>query len=195
MLTQNERDERRVHYLNRFRNRSFEGNLEIDQTDTKEYQQTDRRIKNLEAELSDARAELHILNKAFDTVEREQRVRIAKKSLGVRDQIDALLTDVYARAQQCTKLMGAEKSYKHDLPHAYADVRQYVVNGTYGRQANRRFHQLHIEYYLVQAASRMMWHDNTKKGQPLYERVTKIRNECWARYNEAGNPIDRSATA
>lgn len=195
MMTQNERDERRVHYLNRFRNRSFEGTLEIDQTDTKEYQQADRRIKNLEAELQDARTELHILNKAFDTVDREQRVRVAKKSLGVRDQIDAVLEQVFDRTRQCTKLTGDGKSYKHDLPHAYADVRQYVVNGTYGRQTNRRFHQLHIEYYLMLAAARIMWHDNTKKGQPLYERVTKIRNECWARYNEAGNPIDRSATA
>jgi hypothetical protein len=195
MLTTNERKERRTHYLNRFRNRSFGGKLEIDQTETKEYQQIDRRIKNLEAELQESRHELYELNRAFDVVSREEVVRKAKKLLGVRDEVDALLTEVYERAQQCTKLKGADKSWKHRLPHAYGDVRQYVKSGVYGREANRRFHQLFMEYELMQSAMRVMWHDNSKKGQPLYERANKVRNECWERFNNAGRPIDKSAAA
>lgn len=197
MLTQQERAEWRTHYINRFRNRSFDGTLEIDQTETKEYQQIDRRIRKLENELQDARQELYELNQAFDTISREETVRKSKAQFGVRPEIDALLGEVYQRCQQATKLMGSDYSYRHELPNAYAYVRNWVVNGTFGtgrysaHDGDYEYHPLHIEYQLLVDAGRIMYHDNTKKGAPLCERVQSARMKAWERYADADHPVTK----
>jgi uncharacterized protein YdcH (DUF465 family) len=193
MLTSNERKELRIHYVNRFRNQNTEGRLPVDQTDTKEYKRLDRTIKNLEAELQDARHELYELNNAFDTVSHEETVRKNKAKLGVRDEIDAILKEVYERTQQSSKLRGENLSWRHSLPSAYAAVVQYVNHGKYGKSydRDREFDPLFIEYQLMDAAGRITWHDNTKKGQPLYNRVNSIRNDAWNRWNAADRPVDK----
>lgn len=201
MLTRDERSERHIHYINRFRNRSFENTLEIDQTETKEYKQIDRRIKNLEVELQDARHELYELNKAFDTISREQTVRKAKAQVGIDNATDALLGEVYQRCQQATKLMGGDYSYRHELPNAYADIRNWVVNGVFANGRYRApdgdydYHPLHVEYRLLCAATRIMYHDNTKKGEPLCERINTARNKAWVRYTDAEHPVTKEKAA
>lgn len=198
MLTREERAERRIHYINRFRNRSFENALEMDQTETKEYKQVDRRIKNLEAELQEARNEKYELNQAFDLVQREETVRKAKAVHGVDQAIDALLGEVYERTNQSTKLKGADYSYRHNLPNAYSAVRQFVVNGLFGNQyydKKRDWHPQYLEYQLLANAMTIMWHDNTKKGQPLSDRVMAARDKAWKRWCDLGQPVDKGEAA
>lgn len=193
MLTQTDRNEFRDMYTTRFRNRSIEGNLEADQTETKEYQRVDRRIKNLEAELQDARQELYILNQAFDAVSREERVRVAKKALGVRPEAEQLLQDVFDRAQQSGKLRGDNASYRSRVKNAYYDVAAYIKSGRFGSSYNtgRDYHPLYVEQSLIADALEVMYQDETKKGAPLFERVREYRQKVWTEWGDLGQPVDR----
>lgn len=197
MLTNNDRERLRVHYLNRFRNQSFDGHLPVDQTETNEYKIVDRRIKNLEAELTDARRELYELNQAFDTISREERVRVAKIQLGVRSDIDALLQEVYGRAQQCTKLQGDQFSARHELPNAYYKLSAFVTRGAFGgaqsfKYPHRRYNPLFVEHELMSAAARVMYYDNTKKGRDLSNRTWLRRNDIWKQWSDADQPTIES---
>jgi hypothetical protein len=192
MLTETDRNEMREHYLVRFRNRSIEGNLEVDQTETKEYQQLDRRIKNLEAELQDSRKELYILNMAFNAASREERVRVAKKALGIRPETEQLLEDVHARAQQSGKLRGDNASYRSRVKNAYHAVRQYVVSGKFGSSCNDRdYHPMYVEQALIGDALAVMYEDTTKKGEPLLDRVRDYRQKVWKEWGDLGQPVDK----
>ena len=183
MLTQSDRDRFKIHYTNRFRNRSFEGKLETTADDTKEIYQLTRRIDNLKAEVNEVVAERHIAEKAFQAVLREQQVKHRKDKLNVPADIDVLLTEVYARAQQCTKLMGAQYSDRHELPDAYAELRNYVVDGVFHdfrwSSEPRTWNPVFVIKSLLGSASKMMWHDNTKKGMPLANRVNAASRKAW----------------
>jgi hypothetical protein len=197
MLTESERKEWRVHYKNRFDNRAFDGNLETIPEDTKEIEELDRAISNLEAELRDANTKRRIAQKAFAASRREMMVRLSRNALGVRDEITSLIEEVYERAQQSGKLRG--------VPHAYDKVSQFIKNGTYtnlhstnryssfgnGYDNNRTFHPLFIEDQLVGAARTVMSYDTAKKGAPLYERAVNMSQKTWSRWNDAGSPVDK----
>lgn len=189
MLTNHDRTQLRVHYLNRFRDQAHADRLPVDQAETKEYKQVYRRISNAEAELRDARHELYELNQAFDTVSHEELVRKAKAEIGIRDHIEALLQEVFDRAQQSTKLMGSQFSYRHELPNAYATVSQWVRSGKFGT-SNRgaRYNKLFVEYELTSAAARVMSYDDTKKGESLRERAWDKRQAVWKEWCDADQP-------
>lgn len=188
MLTKHDREQLRVHYLNRFRNQSFDSRLPVDQTETKEYKQVYRRVSNAEAELQDARYELYELNQAFDTISREERIRKLKAEVGIRDVIEALLQEVYERTQQSSKLTGCNYSSRHELSNAYGRLRQWVVSGQFGSACGQRYNTLFVEYELMSAATRIMSHDDTRKGESLRERVWDRRQAVWKEWCDAEQP-------
>jgi hypothetical protein len=192
MLTETDREERRVYFTNRFRDKSFEGDLQTSADDTAEVIELNRRIKNAEVELRDLNTELHVVKMAHRKVIDEQRVRIAKAALGVRDTTEALLTEVHDRAQQVKKLRGEDLGWRSRRGGDYPAVRQFVKSGTFGNGYNERdFHPLFVEQSLLGSAVGVLGEDNTKKGEALYDKVydrfMKVRNE----HIDAGQPVDR----
>lgn len=194
MLTKDDRAQFRIHYVNRFRTQSFEKRLPVDQTETKEYQRLDRVIKNLEADLQDARAERVELNRAFDFISAEERAREAKKALGVTGQIDALLTEVYERTQQATYLQGSSASYRSRLAASFRDLSSYVKHGSFysvtrGRANHNTYDTRYVIKVLLDDALTIMCNDRAKKGVPLYERVKAAQRIAFNVWIDAGRPI------
>jgi len=193
MLTTEEREERRVHFINRFRERSFSESLEREFTDTKEAVRMSSKIKSLENELSDIKRELYIARNAHSAIINEQRVRIDKKSLGIRDDVDALLVEVYERAQQVKKLRGENLSWRSRRGGSYPAIRHYVKAGKFGNGYDncRDFHPMFVEQSLLGDALGVLAEDSAKKGQELYQRVhdryMKVRKE-WTAIDQ---PVDR----
>jgi hypothetical protein len=192
MLTEDDRNNIRVRFTNRFRDKSFEGDLNADANETAELIQLDRRIKNLEADLHDTKQEMHIVKMAHRTVIDEQRVRTAKKSLGVRQIAEALLQEVYDRAQQVKKLRGEDLGWRSRRGGAYPAVRQFIKGGTYGNGYDKRdFHPIWVEKALLGDALVVLSEDTANKGHALYERVRKHYMKVMDEHVELGQPIDR----
>lgn len=185
-----DRNERRTHFVNRFRGRSFEGNLEVMFDETKEAKRMATRIEQKEKELRELRTEEYIAKRAFATVRDEERVRLAKAAIGIRDENEALVQEVYERAQQVSKLRGENASWRSNVHNAYAQISRWVKHGEYSRR-ERDFDPLFVEYQLISSARTIMYNDTAKKGADLNDRVIDRANDLWNQWNLAGQPVDR----
>lgn len=182
-----------VYYTNRFRDKAFEGDLDERPDQTAEIIQLERRIKEREVEVRNIRMELHQAEKAFRTVQREAEVNRRKKELGIPSHIDALLRDVYERGMQSSKLRGDNLTRRSSLPHDWANVRNYVNNGSYGSKYGdkepRKWNPVFVAYHLVMSAGAVLYNDLTKKGVPLRDRVGKARAGQWEEYKNNNMPF------
>jgi len=193
MLTEDDRNNIRVRFTNRFRDKSFEGDLQADVNETAELIQLDRRIKNLEADLWDAQQEKHIVRRAHSTVINEERVRVAKANLGVRVFTESLINEVHARAQQVKKLRGEDLGWRSRHGGQYPTIRQFVKSGTYGNgyHNDRDFHPLFVETQLLGAALGVISQSTAKKDADLYDRVYTHYTKVRAEHIDIGQPVDR----
>ena len=182
-----------IKYLNRFLGLDFDGSLETNFYDTPTSIRLEQHIKNLEAEQREARLELLAAKKAHQKVIDERRVRLNKLQLGLTQPVEALLEEVYDRTQRATKLQGADRSYRHELPQAYADIRNFVKNGTYGAHpleaAGRKWNPVFVTYRLLVSAVNVLHHDQAKKGLNLSNRVDHARQAAWVAYNIPGGAL------
>ena len=145
-------------------------------------------VNRLSAELTAKKQELQIAKKTFNDVQREREIQTRKTELGVSQPVMALLEEVYQRTNEATKLKGNDYDLRHNLPLAYADIRNFVKNGTYGAHADlsngRKWNPVFVTYRLMQSASQIMYYDTAKKGEPLRERVAAAQQEAWKVYND-----------
>ena len=145
-------------------------------------------VKRISAELKAKTQELQVAKNTFNEVQREREIQARKKELGLSEPVAALLEEVYQRTNESSKLKGNGYGYQHNLPLAYADIRNFVKNGTYGAHADlsngHKWNPVFVTYRLVQSASQIMYYDTAKKGEHLKERVAVARQEAWKVYND-----------
>jgi len=145
-------------------------------------------VKELSDKLNDKRRELHVAKTLFVQIQKERAVQARKKELGLSEPVMALLEEVYERTNESTKLKGNNYGYRHNLPLAYADIRNFVKNGSYGVHADlsngRKWNPVFITHRLLQSAAQIMFYDTAKKGLNLSRRVDHALAEAWKVYND-----------